>query len=147
MQATAETEPFERSVLDELLDLAEAGIAQIKEAQMDVIARVVRGNGGRRYGPAVTEPLRVVLATRQRGQGPGVRPSARSRRFRRAQPCPRTIALPEETGQTFAANARLKAEAVFAALGGAMAVLADDSGLEVAALERPPGGPVGPVRR
>lgn len=47
--------------------------------------------------------------------------------------------LPPETGQTFAANARLKAEAVFAELSGACAVLADDSGLEVAALGGQPG--------
>jgi len=39
VQATAETVPFERSVLDELLGLAERGIQQIKEIQMDVVAR------------------------------------------------------------------------------------------------------------
>jgi XTP/dITP diphosphohydrolase len=50
-----------------------------------------------------------------------------------------TVALPEETGRTFAENARLKAETVFAALGEETAVLADDSGLEVAALGGRPG--------
>lgn len=49
------------------------------------------------------------------------------------------IALPEETGETFAENARLKAETVFAALGGSTAVLADDSGLQVTALRGAPG--------
>lgn len=49
------------------------------------------------------------------------------------------VALPPETGATFAANARLKAQAVFQALGGAQAVLADDSGLEVTALGGKPG--------
>jgi XTP/dITP diphosphohydrolase len=44
---------------------------------------------------------------------------------------------PEETGATFAANARLKAEA--AAKGSGMPALADDSGLEVAALNGAPG--------
>jgi ribonuclease PH len=39
VQATAETEPFERAVLDELLRLSEVGIKKIKEAQMEVIAR------------------------------------------------------------------------------------------------------------
>jgi ribonuclease PH len=39
VQATAETEPFERSVLDELLGLAEKGITQIKEAQTEVMTR------------------------------------------------------------------------------------------------------------
>ena len=49
------------------------------------------------------------------------------------------ISLPEETGDTFAANARLKAESVFSAMGGHTAVLADDSGLEVRALDGRPG--------
>jgi ribonuclease PH len=38
VQATAETEPFERGVLDELVRLADIGIGKIREAQMDVIA-------------------------------------------------------------------------------------------------------------
>jgi XTP/dITP diphosphohydrolase len=42
-----------------------------------------------------------------------------------------------ESGTTFAANAVIKAEAVFAACG--LAVLADDSGLEVDALDGAPG--------
>jgi XTP/dITP diphosphohydrolase len=54
-------------------------------------------------------------------------------------PLPPGVALPRETGATFAANARLKAEAVFEKLGGAQAVLADDSGLEVTALGGKPG--------
>jgi ribonuclease PH len=37
VQATAETEPFERSVLDRLQRMAEAAIGQIAEAQMEVI--------------------------------------------------------------------------------------------------------------
>lgn len=49
------------------------------------------------------------------------------------------VELPVETGQTFAANARLKAQAVFESLGGVQAVLADDSGLEVTALGGRPG--------
>ena len=39
LQATAESDPFERSVLDQLLDLAQMGIARITEAQMDVVSR------------------------------------------------------------------------------------------------------------
>jgi len=38
VQATAETEPFERVVLDELLRLAELGVDRIKSAQTDLIA-------------------------------------------------------------------------------------------------------------
>ena len=48
------------------------------------------------------------------------------------------IAAPEETGTTFAANARLKAEAYSRARPGPL-VLADDSGLEVDALSGAPG--------
>lgn len=47
VQATAETHPFERSMLDELLDLAQTGIAEIKAAQMEVVARAyAEGTGG-----------------------------------------------------------------------------------------------------
>ncbi len=48
------------------------------------------------------------------------------------------IPAPEETGETFAANARLKAEYYSRHLPGAL-VLADDSGLEVPALDHQPG--------
>lgn len=47
------------------------------------------------------------------------------------------VALPEETGATYAANATLKAVAVAGATG--VAALADDSGLEVDALAGAPG--------
>jgi len=46
VQATAEADPFERSVLDELLRLSEQGIGQIKDAQMDVIARTYASGRG-----------------------------------------------------------------------------------------------------
>jgi XTP/dITP diphosphohydrolase len=52
---------------------------------------------------------------------------------------PPQVRLPKETGRTFAANARLKAESAAKALGWAVAVLADDSGLEVKALGGRPG--------
>lgn len=39
VQATAEAEPFERAVFDQLLGLAEQGIGQIREAQMELVAR------------------------------------------------------------------------------------------------------------
>jgi non-canonical purine NTP pyrophosphatase (RdgB/HAM1 family) len=55
------------------------------------------------------------------------------------RPLPPGIGLPPETGETFAANARIKADWVFRRLNGAAAVLADDSGLEVPALGGRPG--------
>ena len=47
--------------------------------------------------------------------------------------------LPEETGETFVENALLKARHVHAAVGGGEWVLADDSGIEAAALGGVPG--------
>lgn len=85
----------------------------------------------------LTLPADLVLATGNLGK---------AREFGRllgdaftVRPLPLAVALPEETGRTFAANARLKAEGVFAALHGEVAVLADDSGLEVGALSGRPG--------
>jgi len=85
----------------------------------------------------VTPTRTVILASRNRGK---------AREFERLLESafhvgllPSEVELPEETGRTFAENALLKAEAVFAALGGKSAVLADDSGLEVAALGGRPG--------
>ena len=46
---------------------------------------------------------------------------------------PGSVALPEETERTFAANARLKARRCSRRWEGRRLVLADDSGLEVAA--------------
>jgi non-canonical purine NTP pyrophosphatase (RdgB/HAM1 family) len=46
---------------------------------------------------------------------------------------------PEETGDTFRANAEIKARAVFEGTGGRHAVLSDDSGLSVDALGGAPG--------
>jgi XTP/dITP diphosphohydrolase len=81
--------------------------------------------------------LAVVLATRNPGK---VREFGRLLEGAfRVDLVPAAVELPEETGPTFAENARIKAEAVFAALGGGVAVLADDSGLEVTALDGRPG--------
>ena len=53
------------------------------------------------------------------------------------EPLPPQVQLPPETGETFAANATLKAEA--AALATGRPALADDSGIEAAALAGAPG--------
>ena len=90
--------------------------------------------------PSVDAPLLprdVVLATGNQGK---------AREFARLlgpafsiRAMPAGVKPPPETGDTFAENARDKATAVFAALGEVTAVLADDSGLEVAALGGLPG--------
>lgn len=55
----------------------------------------------------------------------------------RLEPLPRGVELPPEEGETFAANAVAKARAAHAATG--RATLADDSGIEAAALSGGPG--------
>src|SRR5204862_4417740 len=52
-------------------------------------------------------------------------------------PAPATYRAPEETGETYLDNARIKARSLAAAIGGD--ALADDSGLEVDALGGRPG--------
>jgi ribonuclease PH len=43
VQATAEAEPFGRDTFDQLLGLAELGVGQIRDAQMDVITHAYTG--------------------------------------------------------------------------------------------------------
>jgi XTP/dITP diphosphohydrolase len=85
----------------------------------------------------VTAGLSVVLATRNAGK---------AREFGRllagaftVEPLSEDVDMAEEAGRTFRDNALLKAQAVFEALEGRCAVLADDSGLEVKALGGRPG--------
>ncbi|HZK48051.1 MAG TPA: RdgB/HAM1 family non-canonical purine NTP pyrophosphatase [Thermoleophilia bacterium] len=80
---------------------------------------------------------RVVVATRNQGKA---REFARllGRGFS-VETLPAGVGLPEETGATFAENALLKALGAYVSLGAKVAVLADDSGLEVDALAGEPG--------
>ena len=78
--------------------------------------------------------MRLVLATRN---------EHKLREFRvlldpdELVPLPDDVALPPETGETFEDNARVKAEAAASSTG--MAAVADDSGIEAAALGGQPG--------
>ena len=89
-------------------------------------------------------PLRVVVATKNRGKLTELRAlldgvCVRGQRLELVGVDQAHVALPdvEETGTTYTANALLKAHAIAAKTG--LATLADDSGLEVDALDGAPG--------
>ena len=81
--------------------------------------------------------MRAVLASSNQGKAQEF--DRLLRPFLQIDGLPSGVSLPPETGTTFAANARLKAEAVARELEGTVGVLADDSGLQVDALGGEPG--------
>jgi XTP/dITP diphosphohydrolase len=83
--------------------------------------------------------LRLFAATTSQGKLRDFRTAAESHTIA-IDPLPAlaTIPAPEETGTTFAANATLKA-VYYSGFAPGMLVLADDSGLEVDALDGAPG--------
>lgn len=78
--------------------------------------------------------MRLVLATRNEHK---LRELSQLMDPIELEPLPEDVALPPETGTTFAENARVKARAAAAATG--QAAIADDSGIEAAALGGAPG--------
>jgi XTP/dITP diphosphohydrolase len=78
--------------------------------------------------------MRLVLATRNDHK---VREVGRLMGGVTVEPLPEHVTLPPEDGDTFAANALAKARAAAAAVG--RAAIADDSGIEAAALGGAPG--------
>ena len=78
--------------------------------------------------------MRLVLATRN---GHKLRELGRMLDGVALEPLPEHVTLPPEDGDTFAANALGKARAAAAALG--RPAIADDSGVEAAALDGAPG--------
>ena len=135
VQGTAEGPPFERGALDALLELADAGIRQLVSLQRDDPRR----SSAARMTPARTRSDRSWSSRR-----PIPARSGRSSAILAGVPIEiRTLAdfpaveEPEETGATFAENARLKALYYADALG--RPCVADDSGLEIAALDNLPG--------
>ena len=82
-------------------------------------------------------PVRIVLATRNRGKIDELRRILADLPAELVAMDELGLDSPEETGSTFEDNALLKARAVAAATG--WAALADDSGLEVDALDGAPG--------
>jgi XTP/dITP diphosphohydrolase len=84
-------------------------------------------------------PLRLYAATTSQGKLRDFRTAAEAHSIAiDLLPALATIATPEETGATFAANATLKAVYYSRFVPGQL-VLADDSGLEVDALQGAPG--------
>lgn len=80
---------------------------------------------------------RLLLATRNPGKVEEFRAWFRPRGIELVPAAELGLEEPEETGLTFEANARIKAHA--AASAGGLVALADDSGLEVRALDGAPG--------
>ena len=78
--------------------------------------------------------MKLVLATRNAHK---VRELAALLDGYEVMPLPEAVSLPPETGDTFAANALIKAHAAAAATGAP--AFADDSGIEAAALGGAPG--------
>jgi XTP/dITP diphosphohydrolase len=78
--------------------------------------------------------VRLVLATRNEHKLKELRELLRPHEL---VPLPPNMELPPETGDTFAANAIIKAEAAARATG--LPTVADDSGIEAAALQGAPG--------
>ena len=78
--------------------------------------------------------MRLVLATRNPGKR---REFARLLPGHDIDPLPADVVLPPETGDTFAANALVKAQAAARATG--QAAIADDSGIQAEALGGAPG--------
>jgi XTP/dITP diphosphohydrolase len=78
--------------------------------------------------------VRLILATRNEHK---LRELVEPMRPHRLEPLPEDVELPPETGTTFADNALGKARAAAAATG--RAAIADDSGIEAAALHGGPG--------
>jgi XTP/dITP diphosphohydrolase len=87
----------------------------------------------------VTGPLRLVLASANPDKAREIEAIMRGTLGDRLELVPRPPEVPDviEDGDTLEANARLKAEALCRATG--MAAVADDTGLEVEALDGAPG--------
>src|SRR5262245_14750756 len=81
--------------------------------------------------------MRLVVASHNAGKVREIRELVAPHGLAVVSACELGLPEPEETGDTFAANAELKA--VASARGSGLPALSDDSGLEVAALDGAPG--------
>ena len=133
VQGTAEGMPFTKGELDEMLSLAEHGIAQLLDlADRDAWPSpppppVTRGTCGIELVLASANPDKAAEIAAILGPCPGWC----------CIPGPPSVPDVDETGDTLVDNARLKAVALVEATG--LAAVADDTGLEVDALGGAPG--------
>ena len=128
VQATAERTPLSRASLDELLELAEAGIAELRTIQESVAGAVPRepaAAGGRSSSRPAT-PHKLERARRD--------PQPDSS----CVPLPDDVELPPEDGDDVRRATRSARRGPRTRQTGA-AALADDSGIEAAALGGRPG--------
>lgn len=128
VQGTGEGSTFARSALNALLDLAADGIDQLCIHQRSALGSAARHIPG---------PPRLLLATGNAHKTKELRALLRDRFTVLSLAEAGIDADIEETGETFAENAVIKAEAVMRLTGEA--ALADDSGLAVDALGGAPG--------
>ncbi len=125
VQGTGEESPFSRKELDELLLLAELGIQSMiseQEKVLGVISERIRGL------PMLLPGSEILIATKNAGKVKEFESLFRDKGLtvRSLRDYPDIPDIPED-GETFAANALIKARAI--ALRFGVAVAADDSGL------------------
>ena len=126
IQGTAEGQTFARSQLDEMLDLAMAGTASIMAVQRELLATAPTPR---------SSSIRLVVATANPHKVSEI--AAILGDLVELVPRPSGVGEVVEDGDTLEANARLKAAAICAATGEP--AVADDTGLEVDALDGAPG--------
>ena len=127
VQGTAEGDPFDRDVLDQLLDLGAAGCAELAELQRAALLGCDDRIGS--FWPPTTPRSWPSCA----GSWPRPLPTSRCSGWPTCRPTPNR----PRPSRTFEGNALLKARACVAATG--LPALADDSGLAVDVLNGMPG--------
>ena len=134
VQGTAEGMPFTKGELDEMLSLAEHGIAQLLDLQTEALADSADPSvSGRRS----MKGLQLVVASANPDKAAEITAILGSVAGVELRPRPSDVPDVEETGDTLVDNARLKAVALMEATG--IAAVSDDTGLEVDALGGAPG--------
>ncbi len=128
VQGTGEGRTFSKSEMDKLLLLAKKGITKLMKAQLTCV-------GERAY--VIGKKPRLVVATRNFGKLKELRKLLGEMYEVMSIAEAGATADPEETGETFAENALIKAQALMDELK--CATIADDSGLVVDALDGKPG--------